>query len=186
MLKVNSKFKSFVKYNCLLLIMLFIIVIMLYEKAHNTIYIVCLTTACSSFLIGQNNGLSLFDLGIGQTRKQIELKLIKQLIFLIVYAIIIIFIDVLFILIVVKTINIKISIILFTFLISLVISQISLFITLNLDNKKNLLLGSIIISCIIILSFIISNKIVSDLILIIFIALSYYFNRYMIYHKEIK
>ena len=185
MLMGKMNIKNFIKYNILLLIALFIVVIILYEKSYNALYIVCVVTAGSGLIIGQTSGLNLFSLGMGQTRKKLEIKLLKQLLFLILYSLSLMLCTILFILIIYRSLHFRFSIIFFTYLISLILSQLSLYITLNSNSKKKIILGSLIIIGIVILLLLISNKIVSNILLLIFLPIIYFENRYSLYHKEI-
>lgn len=185
MLMGKINIKNFIKYNILLLITLFIVIIILYEKSYNALYIVCVVTAGSGLIIGQTSGLNLFSLGIGQTRKRIEIKLLKQLLFLILYSLSLMLFTILFILIIYRSLQFRFGIIAFSYLISLVLSQLSLYITLNSKRKKKMILGSLIIIGIVILLLLISNKTVSNILLLILIPIIYFENRYSLYHNEI-
>lgn len=182
---VIKKNKDIIKYLSVIIILLFLLVILLYEDAYKTLYIVCLSSAFSAVLIGQNNSVSKLKLGFGITRKEIELQLIKDLIVLLVNTIILICFNMLFIYIVLNTIKLQLRIIIFSFLVSLFLSFLALFIKNNINNKKFILIIIIISIIVLVISYLIPNKIITNIILVITIVFLYFVNRYNIYHNEI-
>lgn len=177
--------KILMLYSFLLLLLLFLLVVLLYENAYKTLYFVCVSTAFSSLIIGQNNSISIFKLGLGMTRKEIEKKLISELLLLIIYSLILIAFDILFIYIVLGKIEIQLRVIIFTFLTSLILSLLAVLIRNNYKNIKLMIFLLLTTITIIALLIWISNQLISNIVLIFVIVIMYYINRYNIYHKQL-
>lgn len=183
-LKGFGNYKRLIITSIVLLLLLFLLVILLGDKATSSLYFVCFASGMCSLIIGENNCLSVKKLGLGLTREKIEYNLIKELLILSVNSILLIGFDILFIFIVTKTLNIKLRFIIFTYLLSLILCLLIIFIKMNYKDHKLIWIAGVILAIIVGILFI-KNYIIVDIILALIIVGLYFLNRYNIYHKEL-
>ena len=177
-------YKKLILSNLLLIAFLFFFVILLGENASLTLYLICFSSGMSSLLVGQNNSISTFSLGLGKTRKETEYNLIKEIVLTSFNTIILIGFDLLFIFIVNKSVDTKIRFIIFTYLLSLLLCLLSNFVKMNYKNIKLMIIPLTILLITIGIMFI-NNFIIIDIIILALILGLYFINRYNIYNKVI-
>lgn len=182
---IYNKYKKIINYGTILLLITFLLNILLLEEADKTLYLLSLTCGFSSFVILRQNSLTIEKLGFGITRREIERIFLLELLYIIIYSIIYISFDALFIYIINNKINASILRIIEYYLASLFISLFISFIKNNIKNKtKTIYIFLLTIISLIIVIFI-ENLIIIDILLIIIIIVLYFINRHVFYNDDI-
>lgn len=183
--RIYNKYQKIIVYGLLLLLFTFLFNILLYEKASKTIYLLSITCGFSSFVILRENTITVQKLGFGMTRKEVERIFLLELVYIIVYSIILISMDVLFIYIVTSKLDFSILRVIEYFLSSFFFSLFISFIRNNIKNKwKTIYIISLTVVIIIIVIFI-PNLIITNILLLCTIITLYFINRHIFYNDDI-
>jgi len=182
---IYNKYKKIINYGSILLFVTFLLNILLYEYAYKTIYLLSITCGFSSFVILRQNSLTIEKLGFGITRREIEKIFLFELLYIMMYSIILISLDALFIFIIQNKFNISILRIIEYYLSSLFISLFICFIKNNINNKwKTIYIFILTVISLIIVIFI-KNLIIINILLTLIIVTLYFINRHIFYNDDI-
>ena len=109
--------KQKIKYSIFLLLLLDLMDILLYQNAIKTTYLIMFSLILAILWVGENDSIDVVKLGFGITRKEIEVALLKDLLYILILSIIILTLNSLFIYILNHQLNMKIRYITFIYII---------------------------------------------------------------------
>ncbi len=157
------------------LLLMFLVDILLKEEASYSLYILSLTTGVFSFLIGQMYSLKDHRLGFGKTRRQLEKEFIVHLGMVILFSIVSIALNYLFIFCIYRVFAPQIRMIIFTYLLALYLGMLGLLVqNVNIKYGIFIFIGGVMI---LVGTFFIPNRVICDVILAFFIVLFYILNK---------
>ena len=165
--------KQKIKYSIFLLLLLVLMDILLYQNAIKTTYLIMFSLILAILWVGENDSIDVVKLGFGITRKEIEVALLKDLLYILILSIIILTLNSLFIYILNHQLNMRIRYITFIYIISWFIGLLILLIKRNFQNKKVFIFSLLLFIITLILIFLIKNYIIASILIVVLIIILY-------------
>lgn len=177
--------KQKIKYSIFLLLLLVLMDILLYQNAIKTTYLIMFSLILDILWVGENDSIDVVKLGFGITRKEIEVALLKDLLYILILSIIILTLNSLFIYILNHQLNMKIRYITFIYIISWFIGLLILLIKRNFQNKKVFIFSLLLFIITLILIFLIKNYIIASILIVVLIIILYLLWHFIINKNKI-
>lgn len=178
--------KKYIKYYLIVLFIIILIDILLYQNADKSLLLIIYSQIFSLVLVGENNSLNAMALGFGKTRKEIEKELMISLISICISTCILVIFDIAFIYLMNKQLIYSLRYIIFSYLNSLIIGLIILFMKRSFQNVKAFSFSIFCVVILLLLIFFVKNYIIINILLCLFIIVLYLFGHYSMNKKEIK
>ncbi len=178
--------KKYIKYYLIILFIIILIDILLYQNADKSILLIIYSQVFSLVLVGENNSINAITLGFGKTRKEIEKEFMLNIIYISIATCVLVILDIAFIYLMNNQLMYNFRYIIFSYLNSLIIGLIILFLRRNFQNIKVFCFSIIIVVLLVLLIAFIKNYIIINILLCLFMIVLYLLGHYSMNKKEIK